>query len=282
MAPAERTAASSRRVHHITPKPTGLGMASNLWATRDLVAVLAHRDIKVRYTQTALGVAWAVVQPLLFVTVFVVLIARLGSIPTGGVPYWVFALAGVVPWVFLSNAVPRAAESVVSSSNMVAKVWLPRLVLPLAAVLAWLPDLVVGGVLLALALLVTTMAPPVGVVLLPLVVVWGLLVALGFGSWLSALNVRYRDIRNVVPFLVQLWLFVTPVAYPASFGGPRLRLLLALNPASGFVETFRWCALGTNAPSIGLLLISGASTVVLLLTGILYFSRVEHRFADVI
>jgi len=282
MSVAEPTAPVSRRVHHITPTPSQREFVADLWQARDLIQVLSLRDIKIRYTQTALGAGWAIIQPLLFMGVFAAVVSRVASVETAGIAYPLFALSGLVPWVFLSNAVPRAADSVVSSSNMVGKVWFPRLALPLAAVLAWLPDMVVATVLLGCGMAIGTTAPSPAIVLLPLVAAWAVLVALGLGSWLSALNVRFRDIRNVVPFLVQVWLFATPVAYPSSVATGWPRMLFGLNPASGVVESFRWCVFGGAGPSALLLLPSVASTLVILAGGIRFFTAVEHKFADVI
>jgi lipopolysaccharide transport system permease protein len=253
-----------------------------LWASRDLLYFLAWRDVKVRYTQAAMGVAWAVVQPLLMMAVFSVFLGRLANVPSDGVPYPVFVFCGLVVWTYFANALATATESLVSSSNLVSKVYFPRLVMPLAALLSWLPDLAIAAVILVVIMLFYGLVPAATVVLLPLFAAGAVLAAAGVGVWLSALNVAYRDVRYAVPFLIQIGLFASPVVYPASLVPDHLRLLYGLNPMAGVVEGFRWALLGRGDAPLGLVAVSGATAVVLLITGLFYFRRVEHGFADVI
>ena len=253
-----------------------------LWTSRDLLYFLAWRDVKVRYTQAAMGVAWAVVQPLLMMAVFSVFLGRLANVPSDGVPYPVFVFCGLVVWTYFANALATATESLVSSANLVSKVYFPRLLMPLAALLSWLPDLAIAAVILVVIMLFYGLVPAATVVLLPLFVAGAVLAAAGVGVWLSALNVAYRDVRYAVPFMIQIGLFASPVVYPASLVPDHLRLLYGLNPMAGVVEGFRWALLGRGDAPLGLMAVSAATALVLLVSGLFYFRRVEHGFADVI
>ncbi|MHB8185464.1 MAG: ABC transporter permease [Dermatophilaceae bacterium] len=253
-----------------------------VWQSHELMLFLAWRDIKVRYAQAALGVAWAVIQPLLMMVVFTVFLGHLAKIPSDGVPYAVFAFAGLVPWILFANATGGAAQSLVGSANLVSRVWFPRLVLPGAALLSFLPDVAIASLLLIGLMIFYGMSVPVTALMLPLFVAFALLAAASVGVWLSALNVAYRDVRYAVPFVIQLWLFATPVAYPASLVPAGYRDLLGLNPMAGVVEGFRWALLGQNQPPWALMGVSALVMVALLVTGLYYFRRVEHGFADVI
>ena len=253
-----------------------------VWHSRELLLFLAWRDIKVRYAQAALGVAWAVIQPLLMMLVFTVFLGHLAKIPSGGVPYAVFAFAGLVPWTLFANATGGAAQSLVGSANLVSRVWFPRLVLPGAALLSFVPDVAIASLLLIGLMLLYGMSVPVTALMLPVFVAFALLAAASVGVWLSALNVAYRDVRYAVPFVIQLWLFATPVAYPASLVPANYRDLLGLNPMAGVVEGFRWALLGQGQPPWVLMGVSSLVLITLLVTGMFYFRRVEHGFADVI
>jgi lipopolysaccharide transport system permease protein len=253
-----------------------------LWHYRELLYFLTWRDIKVRYKQTALGATWAILQPVLTMAVFSIIFGRLIGVPSNGVPYPVFCYAALVPWTFASGAVSRAAMSLVTSANVISKVYFPRLLIPISATLAMAVDSGVAFVLLLGILLLYGIAPGPAIVLLPTAAGFALLTALGIGVWLSALNVRYRDVSHVVPFLVQLWLFVTPVAYPSSIIPQPWQALYGLNPMVGVVEVFRWTLLGTEAPSNGLLVLSSASALAILVSGLAYFRHVEGEFADVV
>lgn len=257
----------------------GLG---ELWHSRDLLVFLAWRDVKVRYTQAALGAAWAVVQPLLMMAVFSLVLGRLADVPSNGIAYPVFVFSGLVPWTFFSNAVSSSTDSLVTNANLVSKVYFNRLVSPLAALLAWLPDFFIASVLLGFIMLLFGMVPAWTSVLLPVLALWAMLAAASVGVLLSALNVAYRDVRYAVPFLLQLGLFATPVVYPASLVPDRFEWLLGLNPMSGVVESFRWAVTGSTAPSWVLVATSVVVSAALLFAGMRYFRRVEHLFADVI
>ncbi|MEX2293215.1 MAG: ABC transporter permease [Acidimicrobiales bacterium] len=254
----------------------------DLWLHRELLYFLAWRDVKVRYAQAAIGFAWAVLQPLLMMTIFTVFLGRLAKVPSDGIPYPVFALAGLVPWTYFANAVGGATDSLVTSSNLVSKVYFPRLVVPFAALLAWLPDLAIGSVLLVGVALIYGISPSVSILLIPLFGGLALLAAASVSIWLSALNVTYRDVRYAVPFLLQLWLFATPVVYPSSLVPERWRPVFGLNPMAGVVEGFRWCLLRQAPPNWCVMAVSLAATTTLLMAGLYNFRRVEHRFADVI
>ncbi len=253
-----------------------------LWDSRDLLYFLARRDVKLRYTQAAIGAAWAIVQPLLMMGVFSIVLGRLARVSSGGLPYEVFVFAGLVPWTFFTNAVASSSESVVSNSSLVSKVYFHRLVIPLAAVLAWLPDVVIASCLLGVLMAVFQVAPTWTVVTSPLFVILGVMAAVGVGTWASALNVAYRDVRYAIPFLLQLGLFATPIVYPATLVPARFRWMVGLNPMAGVVEGFRWAATGDGAFPTVLVLMAIAMSTALLVTGLYYFRRVESFFADVI
>lgn len=254
----------------------------DLWHHRDLLYFIAWRDVKVRYAQAAIGVAWAVLQPLLMMLVFTVFLGRLAKVPSDGLPYPVFALGGLVPWTYFANATAGATESLVSSSNMVSKVYFPRLVIPLGAVLSWLPDLFVSSTILVTVMLVYGITPTWTVILLPVFAAFAVLAAASVSVWLSALNVAYRDVRYAVPFIIQVWLFGTPVVYPASLIPDQYRILYGINPMAGVVEGFRWAVVGGASPPWSLMTVSAVMAGLLLVAGLYNFRRVEHGFADVI
>jgi lipopolysaccharide transport system permease protein len=252
-----------------------------LWEYRDLLYILAWRDVRVRYKQAALGAAWAVLQPVVMMGIFTVVFSRIGNIKTGDVPYPVFAFAGLVPWTMFANAVGDSSNSLVMNSSLVSKVYFPRLLIPTSAVLAWVPDFVVGTTVLFVIIGVYGIVPAWTAIFLPVVLVATMLAVLSVGVWLSALNVAYRDVRYAVPFLVQIWLFVTPVAYPSQSIPSKIRWFAGLNPMTWVVDLSRWSLLDTplawEIDGLSLL-----TTIVLLVTGVRYFARVQHFFADVI
>lgn len=252
-----------------------------LWHHRDLVWFLCVRDIQLRYRQTALGVAWAILQPVATMVVFSVFFGRLGKIPSDGVPYPLFAFCALLPWQLFAHALSEASSSLVANQSLITKVYFPRLVIPLAAVLAGLVDFGVSLVVLAGLMVWYGVFPTAAVLLLPALVALAVVTALGVGLWLSALNVRYRDVRYTLPFLTQIWLFATPIAYPASLVPERWRVLLGLNPMAGVVEGFRWALLGTGRVP-AMIWVSAAAAVLVLWTGLHYFNRMERSFADVI
>jgi len=255
---------------------------AGLWHYRELLYFLTWRDFKVRYRQTFLGAAWAVIQPLVTMVVFSVIFGRLAGIPSDGVPYPVFAFAALVPWTFFSTGVTQAANSLVGSQNLVKKVYFPRLVIPIAAVLTGVVDLAIAGVVLIVLMLAFGIVPGLASVWIVPLAGLAFITALGVGVWLAALNVRYRDVRYLVPFLLQVWLFATPIAYPSSLLDEPWRTLYALNPMVGVVEGTRWALLGTATAPGPLILVSGAVAVLLLVTGAAYFRHVEGTFADVV
>ena len=252
-----------------------------LWHYRELLYILAWRDVMVRYKQALLGVAWAVLQPLVMMGIFTLLFSRIANVPTEGVPYPVFAFAALVPWTMFSSSVASSSASLVGNQNLVSKIYFPRLVIPAGAVFAWIPDFVIGSAFLFVIMAIFRFVPPLTAVLLPIVMVSTMIAAFSVGVWLSALNVAYRDVQYVVPFLIQAWLFITPVAYPTSSVPERFRWITGLNPATWAIDFGRWALTGASSPwpVVGL---SIATTIVLLVSGLYYFRRVEHFFADVI
>jgi lipopolysaccharide transport system permease protein len=252
-----------------------------LWAYRELLYFLTWRDVTVRYKQTALGVAWAILQPLATMIIFTIFFGHLAKIPSEGLPYALFSYSGLVLWTFFSNGLTLSSNSLVASSNLITKIYFPRLVIPLGAVLAGFVDLVLAGVVLAGLMIVYTTAPPPAIVMAPLFVLLAFVTVTGAGLWLSALNVKYRDIRYVVPFLVQLWLFATPIAYPTSLLHEPWKTIYGLNPMVGAIDGFRWSLLGTPSPGWSAV-VSAFSATVLLATGLYYFRRMEKGFADII
>jgi homopolymeric O-antigen transport system permease protein len=252
-----------------------------LWRFRELVYFLALRDVKVRYKQTALGVAWVLLQPLLAMGIFSIVFGARG-LSTNGVPYPLFVISGLVPWFYFSNATSGASGSVVGNTQLISKVYFPRLAIPLAAVLANLVDLAIGLALELVLLLAFGVGWSLNLVAIPFLVALMVLTALGVSVWLSALDVQYRDVRYAVPFFIQVWLFATPVIYSTNDVPDRWRPILALNPMTGVIEAFRWALLGTGEAPLAALAGSAVIVLVLLATGLLYFRRMERTFADVI
>lgn len=255
---------------------------ADLWEFRELLYFLVWRDIKVRYKQTALGVAWAIIQPFFTMVVFSVFFGRLAKMPSDGIPYPIFAYCALLPWQLFAHALSESGNSLVANERLITKVYFPRLVIPLSAVLAGLVDFAIAfGVLLAMMVYYGTF-PTAAVVTLPFLLLLLLGTALGVGLWLSALNVQYRDVRYTIPFLTHFWLFATPVAYPASLVPESWRPLVGLNPVAGVVEGFRWALLGTANPPGSMLLVSSAMVIGLLIGGLYYFRRMERIFADLV
>jgi lipopolysaccharide transport system permease protein len=252
-----------------------------LWAYRDVALSLAVKDLKLRYRQAFFGVAWALIQPAAAAFVFTVFLGRLAGLPSEGLPYAVFVYAGLVAWTYLSNAVSGAANSLVGNAALVSKVYFPRALAPVAALIPGLVDLAVSLVLLAVLMAAYGVAPGAALVLLPLLVLWLATIALGAGLWLAALNVEYRDVRHALPFALQVWLFASPIVYPSSLVEGAWRYAYALNPVVGLVDASRWSLLDAPAPGAEVL-VSVAASLVLLVGGLLYFAARERRFADVI
>lgn len=252
-----------------------------LWEYRELIYFLTWRDVKVRYKQTLLGVLWAILQPFLTMLVFSIFFGRLAKVPSDGTPYPLFSFAGLVPWSFFVYALSQASNSLVASANLIKKVFFPRLVIPLATVLSGVVDFALAFLLLLAMMLYYGKSPGVYVITLPFFAVLTLVTSLGVSLWLSALNIQFRDVRYVIPFLTQFWLFATPIAYPSSLLSSAWRALYAVNPMVGVVEGFRWALLGTDTAPGHLILISSVVAVALLASGAMYFRRMERTFADV-
>lgn len=257
-----------------------------LWEHRELLFFLVWRDVKVRYKQTALGVAWIVLQPVISTVVFTLLFGRLLKVPSGDLPYPVFALAGLVPWNYFAGSLTRSSNSLVGSSHLISKVYFPRLVIPISGVLSGLVDFGVTLVVLVILMFAYRVTPTWGVLLLPVFLLLAMATALGFGLWLGALNVRYRDVAYLVPFLVQMWMYLTPVVYSSSLIPEQFRWLLGLNPMTAVVEGFRWALTGGAAPATQtatwLVTVSVAIVAVVLTSGLFFFRSTERTFADVI
>jgi lipopolysaccharide transport system permease protein len=252
-----------------------------VWRYRELLYFLAWRDIKLRYRQTLLGAAWAVIQPLLAMVVFTLFFGKLAQMPSDGVPYAIFSYCALVPWTYFANALSSAGNSLVGSANLISKVYFPRLIVPGASVLAGTLDFGIAFSVLLGMMLYYGIAPSWGILLVPVLFLLTMGTALGVGTWLSALNVEYRDVRYVIPFMIQLWMFATPIVYPLSLVPERYRLLVALNPMAGIIEGYRAALLGRPFQWSALAM-SAALCVLLLLAGVFYFRTVERTFADVI
>lgn len=253
-----------------------------LWEYRELVYFLAWRDISVRYKQTVLGAAWAIIQPFFTMIVFSLFFGRLAQVPSDGVPYPIFSYAGLLPWQFFATAIGNSSNSLVGSANLLSKVYFPRLAIPIASVIPALVDFVIAFVVLLGMMLFYGIAPTLNVVWLPLLLLLALVTALGVGLWLSALNVEYRDIRYTIPFITQFWMFASPVAYPSSMVPEQWRWLYALNPMVGVIEGFRWALLGTETAPGLMVIVSTLAALALLVSGAFYFRRMEKTFADVV
>jgi lipopolysaccharide transport system permease protein len=254
----------------------------SLWKFRELLYFLTWRDIKVRYKQTVLGGVWALLQPFLTMVIFSLFFGRLAGIPSDGVPYPLFSYAALVPWTFFTNGLTNASNSLVGSANLITKVYFPRLNVPIASVLSAGVDILLSSLLLFAMMGYYDVAPTARIVWLPLFLVLAVGSALGAGLWLSALNVQFRDVKYTLPFLTQLWLFATPIAYPSSLLPEPWRTLYGLNPMVGVVEGFRWSLLPGRTLPIAMLELSVLTAVVLLVSGAYYFRRMERVFADVV
>jgi lipopolysaccharide transport system permease protein len=251
-----------------------------LWRYRDLAGQIALRDITVRYRQTALGGAWAVLQPIGFMVVFSLIFGNVAGIASNGLPYPLFSLAALVPWTFFANALLLGSDSLVANSALVSKIYFPRIFMPAGVIVAGFVDLAISLVILLVIVLAWGYAPSLAILAVPLLVVVAAATALGLTAALSAINVRYRDVRYVIPFAIQMALFVTPVVYPSSEISEPWQTLSAINPMVGVVEGFRWATLGTGNAPWDLIAVSAASAVLILVAGLAYFDRVERAFAD--
>jgi len=255
---------------------------TELWRYRELLVFQAIRDIKVRYKQTLLGATWAILQPIMTMIVFSIFFGGLAGVPSDGIPYPIFTFCALLPWQLFAYALTYSSNSIVDNANVLKKVYFPRLILPLSAVIAGLVDFVIAFVVLVGMMVYYDFVPGWAVITLPLFIMLALAAALSVGLWLSALNAKFRDIRYTIPFLAQLWLFVTPVVYSSSLVPEKWQVVYAINPMVGVIEGFRWALLGKSLPPGPMLIVSVVTTTVLLVGGLFYFRRMEKTYADIV
>jgi lipopolysaccharide transport system permease protein len=268
---------------HLAPSKGWVGLhLRELWAYHELLYFLVWRDVKVRYKQTALGASWAIIQPLFTMLVFTVFFGKLAKMPSDGLPYPVFSYAALVPWTFFANGLTQSADSLAGSANLLRKVYFPRLAIPVAAVLSGVVDFVIAFCVLLVMMTVYGVHPTIHVVWLPVLLLLALTTSLGVGLWLSALNVEFRDVKYVVPFIVQFWMLATPIAYPSSLIHEPWHTWYGLNPMSGVVEGFRWALLGRTASPGSMVWVSALVSLSLLVGGAYFFRRMEKTFADIV
>ena len=254
----------------------------DLWDYRELLYFLIWRDIKVRYKQTVLGAGWAIIQPFFTMVVFSLFFGRLAKVPSDGIPYPLFSFAALVPWGFFANGLNHASNSLVSGSNLLKKIYFPRLAMPIATVLSGVVDFLLALVVLIGMMLYYGYVPTTNAFWLPFFLLLALMTSLGVSLWLSAMNVQFRDIRYITPFLVQFWLFATPIAYPSSLLSEPWRTIYGINPMVGVVEGFRWALLGVNTAPGPIIFVSSLTSLLLMVAGAFYFRRMERTFADVV
>jgi lipopolysaccharide transport system permease protein len=252
-----------------------------LWAYRELIYTFASRDIKVRYKQTALGAAWAIIQPLFAMVIFTIVFGGFAKIPSEGIPYPLFSYSALLPWTLFAEGITRSTSSMITNSNIMTKVYFPRLAMPVSGILSPLVDFAVAFVILIGMMLYYGFIPTINIIWLPAFILLALATSLGVGLWLSALNVQYRDFQYTVPFIIQIWLYSSPVVYASSLVPEKYKLIYGLNPMAGVIEGFRWILLGTDPPS-SVILVSILMVAVILISGAYYFRRMEKTFADVV
>ncbi len=253
-----------------------------VWEYRELLYFLVWRDVKLRYKQTALGAAWAIIQPFFTMIVFSLFFGKLAKMPSDGIPYPVFTFVALVPWTFFANGLSQASNSLVGSANLITKVYFPRLAIPIASVLSGVIDFILAFIVLIGMMLYFGIVPTINILWLPLLLMLVFTISLGVSLWLSALNVEFRDVRYVIPFLTQFWLFATPIAYPSSLLSEPWRTLYGLNPMVGVVEGFRWALLGAKTAPGPMVFVSSLAALLVLAGGALYFRRMEKNFADIV
>jgi len=253
-----------------------------LWDYRELLYFLIWRDVKVKYKQTVIGAGWAILQPLVTMVIFTLVFKHIGNVPSDNIPYPIFAYTALLPWTLFSAGLNRSTTSLVAESNLISKIYFPRLIIPLSATLAGIVDFAMAFLVLLCMMFWYGIVPTAALVSLPLFITIDLIAALSVGLWLAALNVRYRDVGQAIPFLVQIWMFASPVAYPVSALSEKWRVLYSLNPLVGVIEGFRWAILGNGTPDFWVIAVSAITMTGLLFTGIVYFKRTERTFADLI
>ena len=267
----------------LTPQTGWRGLDfKELWRYRELIWVMGARDLQVRYKQAALGIAWAIVQPFMTMVVFAIFFGKLAKIDSQGVPYAVFSIVALLPWNLFAGGLANCGNSLVANENLLKKVYFPRLILPLAPLVTGLMDFAIGCIVAAGVMAYYRVAPSAHIWALPFFLVLALFTALAAGIWLAAINVRYRDVRYIIPFLVQLWLFASPVIYSAQILSPKVRLIYGLNPMAGVIQGFRWSVLGIGPAPGPMLLVSTSITILLLVGGLFYFRRTEEQFSDIV
>jgi lipopolysaccharide transport system permease protein len=283
--PAEMVSQTEKSLPVFRIEPS-VGWASlklgELWAYRELLYFLVWRDIKLRYKQTELGIAWALIQPFLTMVIFSLLFGKFAKMPSDGIPYPIFTFTGLVPWGFFANGLTQSSNSLVGNSNLITKVYFPRVMVPISAVLSGGLDSALAFMVLIGMLFYYGISFTAAIFYLPFFLLLALVTALGMGLWFSALNVKYRDVRFVVPFIVQIWMFATPVIYPSTLMPGRWRILYGLNPMVGVIEGFRWMLLGTRTQPTPVIAVSAGIAVAAFAWGAFYFKRVEKTFADII
>jgi lipopolysaccharide transport system permease protein len=253
-----------------------------VWEYRGLIGIFVWRDLKVRYRQTVIGALWAIIQPFLTMVVFSVFFGRLAGMPSDSIPYPIFSYAALVPWTFFANSINQASNSLVSHAEMIKKIYFPRLTMPIASLLGGLVDFVLAFIILLGMMLYYGFVPTINILWFPFFMLLAMMTSLGVSLWLSAMNVQFRDVRYMIPFITQVWMFATPVAYPSSLLSEPWRTLYGLNPMVGVVEGFRWALLGTNTAPGPIVIVSFFVAFLILVSGVYYFRRMEKTFADVI
>jgi lipopolysaccharide transport system permease protein len=254
----------------------------SVWEHRELLYFLVWRDLKIRYKQTIIGVGWAVLQPLITMVIFTVIFGGFARIPSDGLPYPIFAYSALLPWNYFAGALQRCIASVVGDAHLVSKVYFPRLILPLAGTVSGLVDFSASFLILVGMMIWYRIGITWGVLAVPVFLLFSLVTALAVGLWLSALNVRYRDVGHTVPFIIQLWMFISPVVYPVSMIPAKYRLIYSLNPMAGVIEGFRWALLGKASPDFSVMAVSALAVIVILAGGLIFFKNMEKTFADVV
>lgn len=253
-----------------------------VWEHRELAGIFVWRDIKVRYRQTVIGALWAIIQPFLTMVIFSIFFGKLAEVPSDNIPYPIFSYAALVPWTFFANSINQASNSLVANADMIKKIYFPRLTMPIASLLGGLVDFTLAFIILLFMMLYYGYVPTINILWFPVFLLLAMITALGVSLWLAAMNVQFRDVRYMIPFITQAWMFATPVAYPSSLLDEPWRTLYGLNPMVGVVEGFRWALLGTDTAPGPMIVISFLMSLVVLISGVYYFRRVEKIFADVI